>query len=314
MQTDNRSGQHRTRPLFRIFPGNIFMPHLDLDLLRGFTAVADEGSFAAAGLRTGRSQSAVTQQMQRLESLVGVSLFQKEGRSKLLTEQGRQLLRYAREMLALNDDALRSITDQALSGSLRIGAPHDIAETLLPPVLSHIARFAPELRLDINVARSPFLMDFLNRGELDLTISTRTDPAMHSVVLRTAPTLWICASQFVLQPRQPLPLILIDEPSIFRRLALQALDAHGIPWRLAYRSSSLIGIKAAIRAGLGITARTPEMMTPELRILGPSEDLPALPEVTYYLLMRPNSVNPQVRQVFDLIASRLGVSSTIPNR
>ncbi|MDQ7990693.1 MAG: LysR substrate-binding domain-containing protein [Candidatus Dactylopiibacterium sp.] len=283
--------------------------HLDLDLLRGFAAVADAGSFAAAGLRTGRSQSAVTQQMQRLESLVGVALFQKEGRAKQLTEQGRHLLRYAREMLALNDDALRAISERALSGSLRIGAPHDIAETLLPPVLSHIARFAPELRLEINVARSPFLVEHLDRGELDLTISTRTDPALRSVVLRTAPTLWICSAQFVPTPRQPLPLILIDEPSIFRRLALEALDAHGIAWRLAYRSSSLIGIKAAIRAGLGVTARTPEMMTAELRVLGASDGLPVLPEVTYYLLMRPNAVNPLVRQAFDLIAARLGASA-----
>jgi DNA-binding transcriptional LysR family regulator len=282
---------------------------LDLELLRSFVAVADAGSFAAAGVRTGRTQSAITQQMQKLEAQVGVSLLQKEGRNKLLTEQGRQLLRYARELLALNDDALRSISEHSLTGSLRIGAPHDIADTLLPPVLSHIARFAPELRLEINVARSPFLMDALNRGELDLTISTRHDPALHSVVLRTAPTLWICAAQFVPSPHQPLPLVLIDEPSIFRKLALEALDAQGIPWRVAYRSSSLIGIKAAIRAGLGVTARTPELMTPDLRILGPSEGLPSLPEVTYYLLMRSNALNPLVSQVFDLIVSRLGAQA-----
>ncbi|MEC5397424.1 LysR substrate-binding domain-containing protein [Uliginosibacterium sp. H1] len=281
------------------------LPTLDLELLRSFVAAADEGSFTSAGERVGLTQSAVTQQMQRLEAQVGVALFQREGRTKQLTDHGRQLLRYAREMLSLNDDAMRSLSDSALVGSLRIGAPHDIADTLLPPLLSHIARSSPNLKLEINVARSPHLMEALHRGELDMTISTREDPRLHGIVLRTLPTLWICASQFVHVPQQPLPLVLIDEPSIFRRLALEALDAQRVPWRLAYSSSSLIGIKAAIRAGLGVTARTLEMLTPDLRTLGPNEGLPPLPDVTYYLWIRKSTVNPLVRQAFDLIASRL---------
>ncbi|MFT4171095.1 MAG: LysR substrate-binding domain-containing protein [Rhodocyclaceae bacterium] len=277
---------------------------LELELLRGFVAIVDEGGFAAAGAFLGYSQSAITQQMQRLESQLGVPLFQREGRSKQLSDQGRQLLRYAREMLSLNDDAIRALADSSPSGSLRIGSPHDIADTLLPPMLSHIARAAPRLRLEINVGRSPHLMDALRRGDIDMTISTRTDPALEGIALRTSPTLWICSSQFIPSPQQPLPLILIDEPSIFRRLAIESLDAAGIPWRLAYRSSSLIGVKAAIRAGLGITARTMEMVEADMRTLGASDGLPPLPEVTYYLWIRPNTVNPVVRQAYELIASR----------
>lgn len=246
---------------------------LELDVLRAFLAIVDEGSFAAGAAHLGLTQSAVTQRMQRLESQLGVALFERDGRTKQLSEQGRQLLRYAREMLSLNDDAIRALADEGMSGSLRIGSPHDIADTLLPPMLSHIARSAPRLRLEINVGRSPHLMESLRRGELDMTISTRTDPNLQGIALRTSPTLWICSSQFIHTPQQPLPLILIDEPSIFRRLAIESLDAAGIPWRLAYRSSSLIGVKAAIRAGLGVTARTMEMVEPDMRTLGASDGM-----------------------------------------
>lgn len=280
-------------------------PTLDLELLRAFVAIDDHGTFAAAGAALGRSQATVTQQMQRLEHQAGCALFARQGRGKQLTEQGRNLLRYARDMLLLNDDALRSVADDNFSGSLRIGSPHDVADTLLPAMLSRIARSAPSLRLDIQVGRSPFLMEALHRGELDLTISTREDAGLDGFALRTSPTLWICSAQFSHDRRQPLPLVLIDEPSIFRRLALEALGRSRLPWRQAYSSSNLIGVKAAIRAGLGVTARSMEMLGADLRVLGEKDGLPKLPDVTYYLWMRRHAANPMVRQAFELLGSGL---------
>lgn len=273
----------------------------DLELLRSFVAVVDAGSFAAGGTRLGRTQSAVTQQIQRLELQAGLPLFQKEGRQKLLTDPGRQLLRYAREMLALNDEAVHTLADSGLRGSLRIGSPHDVADTLLPGLLGRIARSSPHLRLEINVGRSPHLMESLQRGELDMTISTREDRALEGILLHRSPTVWLSALQFKPSPREPLPLILIDEPSIFRRLALEALDRARVPWRLSYSSSNLIGVKAALLAGLGVTARSMELLGPELRVLGESDGLPRLPEVSYHLWVRPNTANPVARQAFELI-------------
>lgn len=280
---------------------------LDLELLRTFVAVVDHHSFAEAGQALARTQSSVTQHMQRLEQQVGVALLQKQGRQKTLTEPGRQLLRHARQMLALNDEALNALRDNSLSGVLRIGSPHDIADTILPPILSHIARSAPNLRLEIDVGRSPFLMDDLHRGKVDMIISTRTDPSLQGFALRTSPVWWICAAQYQHDPSQPLPLVLVDEPSIYRRIALQALEQADIAWRQAYLASNLIGIKAAVRAGLGITARSMEMVGPDMRVLGESDGLPRLPDVTYHLWVRPNAVNPIIRQAYGLIRSSLGL-------
>lgn len=280
---------------------------LDLELLRTFVAVADQASFGAAGRYLGRTQSSVTQHMQRLEQQIGVSLLQKQGRQKALTDAGRQLLQVARQMLTLNDDALDRLRDNSLSGMLRIGSPHDIADTILPPILSHIARSAPNLRLEIDVGRSPFLMEDLHRGKVDMIISTRTDPTLEGFALRTSPVWWICAAQYQYDPSQPLPLVLVDEPSIYRRIALEALEAHDIVWRQAYLASNLIGIKAAVRAGLGVTARSMEMVGPDMRVLGQSDGLPSLPDVTYYLWVRRNAVNPLVQRAYDLIRTSQGL-------
>jgi DNA-binding transcriptional LysR family regulator len=281
------------------------MRNLDLDLLRTLVAIADHETFSAAAEAVQRTQSAVTQQMQRLEEQLGLTLFERQGRGKQMTRHGKKLLEYARQLLTINDEALRMLGEGDLTGSLRIGAPHDVADTILPVLLSHIARSSPALRLEIHVGRSPFLMESLRRGEIDLTVSTREDNALEGIVLRTTPTIWVCSADFVYERGTPVPLVLADEPSLFRKLSLEALTHAGVPWRIAYLAPSLIGIKAALRGGLGITARSIDLLTADMRILGEIDGLPRLPDVTYYLWARPNAVNPVARHVFSMLKTAL---------
>lgn len=281
------------------------MNTLDLELLRSLVAIVGHESFGAAAIQLGRTQSAVTQQMQRLEEQIGQPLFEKRGRQKRLTEHGERLLVYARQMLAMNDEALRHLQQGRLEGTLRIGAPHDVADTMLPPLLAEVVRSSPKLQLDIHVGRSPFLMESLKRGEIDMAISNRLDAELEGVVLRTSPTVWLCGDGYVHDPTRPIPLIIADGPSIFRRLAQEALDAAGVAWLTRYTSSSLIGIRAALRAGLGVTARGVEQLDGGLRILGPMEGLPPLPDLVYRLYVRHRVINPLTRQVFDQIRTRL---------
>ena len=114
------------------------MNTLDLELLRALVAIHEQQSFAAAAQRLSKTQSAVTQQMHRLEDQIGHPLFEKQGRNKRLTLHGHKLLGYARRLLALNDEALRSMQHGDLEGALRIGSPHDVADTMLPPLLAQV--------------------------------------------------------------------------------------------------------------------------------------------------------------------------------
>lgn len=283
------------------------MSTLDLELLRALVAIEEHDSFAGAAVHLSKTQSAVTQQMQRLEDQIGHPLFEKQGRHKRLTPHGQKLLDYARHLLAINDEALRSLQQGNLEGVLRIGAPHDVADTMLPPLLAQVARASPLLQLDIHVGRSPFLMESLKRGEIDMTISNRNDATLEGVVLRTSPTVWLCSASYVHDRAKPVPLILVEGPSVFHRLAREALDAAGIRWSPSYTASSLIGIKAALRAGLGVTARGIELVGADLRVLGENDGLPRLPDVAYYLFIRKNVINPLTRKVFDMLKANLGL-------
>lgn len=273
--------------------------NLDLDLLRTFVAVADLNTFAAAAAAVCRTQSAVSQQMQRLEQLVGKELFARHGRNKLLTEHGIQLLGYARKILRFNDEACMSLMFSNLQGVLTLGASDESADTILPFLLNRISSVYPKLALDVSVKRNAFMVEMLNENKVDLVVTTHRPGQFDCLTLRTSPTHWYCASEYVLQKGEPVPLVLLDDPSPFRDMVLTALNEANIPWRLAYVASTLPAVRAAVKAGLGVTARPVEMMSPDLRVLGKSDGLPALPDTEYLLCHNSSSHNELAKVVFE---------------
>ncbi|CNH79857.1 virulence transcriptional regulator RovM [Yersinia pekkanenii] len=273
--------------------------NLDLDLLRTFVAVADLNTFASAAAAVCRTQSAVSQQMQRLEQLVGKELFARHGRNKLLTEHGLQLLGYARKILRFNDEACTSLMYSDIEGSFIIGASDDTADTLLPFLLNRVATLYPRLKIDVRIKRSPFIAEMLSKGEVDLAITTAKVDTHPHVILRTSPTLWYCSADYQFLPGESVPLVVMDEPSPFRDMATEYLTRAGIAWRIAYVASSLSAIRAAVRAGLGVTARPIEMMSPDLRVLGETEGLPRLPETHYALCKDSQCGNELALAIFD---------------
>ena len=273
--------------------------NLDLDLLRTFVAVADLNTFAAAAAAVCRTQSAVSQQMQRLEQLVGKELFARHGRNKLLTEHGIQLLGYARKILRFNDEACMSLMFSNLQGVLTLGASDESADTILPFLLNRISSVYPKLALDVSVKRNAFMVEMLKENKVDLVVTTHRPGQFDCLTLRTSPTHWYCAAEYVLQKGEPVPLVLLDDPSPFRDMVLTALNEANIPWRLAYVASTLPAVRAAVKAGLGVTARPVEMMSPDLRVLGKSDGLPALPDTEYLLCHNSSSHNELAKVVFE---------------
>lgn len=273
--------------------------NLDLDLLRTFVAVADLNTFAAAAAAVCRTQSAVSQQMQRLEQLVGKELFARHGRNKLLTEHGIQLLGYARKILRFNDEACMSLMFSNLQGVLTLGASDESADTILPFLLNRISSVYPKLALDVSVKRNAFMIEMLKENEVDLVVTTHRPGQFNCLTLRTSPTHWYCAAEYVLQQGEPVPLVLLDDPSPFRDMVLAALNEANIPWRLAYVASTVPAVRAAVKAGLGVTARPVEMMSPDLRVLGKSDGLPSLPDTEYLLCHNTSSNNELAKVVFE---------------
>jgi DNA-binding transcriptional LysR family regulator len=290
---------------------------LELGLLRTLVAIADRDTFALAADHVHRTQSAVTQQMARLEEQLGVALFHKVGRSKRLSEHGVRLLDYARRLLALNEEALQAIAVPELSGPLRIGSTYDAAEFMLPPLLARFSQLYPEVRIEVHAARSAHLMSALERGEIEIGLVATpvgmVAPAGPRVRLRTSPMVWMAAADYIHDRAQPVPLVLPSEPSGYRATAVAVLDAHGISWRIRHVSTSLAfgGLRATVRTGLGVTVRTIEMLGPELRVVSEAEGLPPLPNICHDLYLSDERASPPARRLFESLAE-VGVRQAVP--
>jgi len=256
--------------------------NLDMDVLRTLLTAQQLGSFSRAAGRIGRSQSAVSQQIRKLEQQVGEPLFQKQGRGLALTDAGELILAYARRIIDLNDEAVAAVRGRVAEGQVRFGLPADFAETWLPKALGRFKRTHPAVRIEAVVDRNRRLLERLDKGELDLVLSIGSGTRSDATMLAPLQPVWIGAasSQQGWMPGEPIPLAMYEPPCFFRQRALAALDAAGLPWRIAFTSPSLHGLWAAVEAGLGVTLRTAVGLPATLRVLDdqlPTVAEPALP-------------------------------------
>ncbi|WP_294646257.1 LysR substrate-binding domain-containing protein [uncultured Aureimonas sp.] len=264
-------------------------PNLDIDTLRTFVLGFELGSFARAADRVGRSQSAVSAQLRKLEEQVGQPLVIKSGRGLALTGAGERLLSYARRILDLNDEAVNCLRRSELAGRVRLGLPQHFAEAWLPEVLGRFARVNSKAMVEIVVEKVHALVEKTRQGELDLSLAWGASvDAPHRTLIAEVPTVWIGRQNWRLglaDHGEPVPLVAFGSPCSFRDPAISALDQAGLPWRIAVSSPSLSGLWAAASAGLGITMRTRIGLPPGLVALDPVETgLPALPSVSLTLV------------------------------
>jgi DNA-binding transcriptional LysR family regulator len=284
-------------------------PLLELDLLTTLVAIADLGGFAKAGVRVGRTQSAVSLQMQRLEELAGRPLFSRRGRVQTLTEAGQTLVHYARRMLALNEEALGTLGNAAAGGTVRLGTAQDLAEAWLPPILGEFAAQYPMVRLECRVDRSAPLIQAVREGQVDLALTMHGQHA-GATVLGELPLAWIGLRRQAARSRStltegPLPLVMLNPPCDFRDRALAALDQAGIPWRIAFSSLSVSALWAAVRAGLGVTVRTRVGLPTDLAVLPPGPRLPKLPSTQVALHTAPGDAPGAATRLAAMLAADL---------
>ena len=164
---------------------------LDLDQLQTFIAIADSGSFTRAAEEVHRTQSAVSMQMRRLEERLGKALFEKEGRTNRLTEEGERLLTYARRLIRLNRETLAAFDDASLEGQIRIGTPDDYADRFLPEIVARFARSNPRVELSVICEPTVNLIDQIRRGQLDIAIVTHSSGSRRTISAVPFEPLWV---------------------------------------------------------------------------------------------------------------------------
>ncbi|WP_415873004.1 LysR substrate-binding domain-containing protein [Burkholderia ubonensis] len=310
-------------------------PNFDIAALRSLVAGMDLGSFAKAADRVARSSSAVSAQIRKLEEQAGTPLFVKSGRGLALTDAGDAMLRYARRMIELNDEAAAAVRGVSLDGWVRIGLQEDFGEAILPGVLGRFARAHPKVRIEARVAHNAELLERLDANQLDLAL-VWGDPASAAFVARTGidseeiarvPMRWIGAAgsgaagvgaagdgdagePSVRLPDEPLPLVVFDRPCRFFGAATDALDRAGVPWRVAFTTPSLAGLWAAASAGLGLTVRSHYGLPASVRLLDAAPlGLPELPSVPLMLLRRASSATPTVDRLARIMTQAVSGAS-----
>lgn len=279
-------------------------PVLDLDLLRSFVTVADMGGFTRAGERLGRTQSAVSLQIKRLEGLIGHELFSRGPRHFELTREGKRLLPHARQMLRMNDAAIADMVEPEIAGLVRLGVPEDFATIHLPAVLADFVDAHPRVELEVTCDLTLNLEHGFREGKFDLVLVKREpEVAIDGIRVWREPLIWVARDRFSVPAEGPLPLIASPEPCVYRHRAIAALEATGRPWRCAYTSTSLAGTQAAVRAGLGV-AVLPREMCPESVVPITGDVLPILDDTEIALIEAPGA-NPSSHRFAEHIAGAL---------
>ncbi len=270
------------------------IPNLDLDLLKTFIAIADTGSFTRAADDVGRTQSAVSMQIKRLEEVVSRPIFQRDGRQNRLTIDGEKLLDYARRMVKLNDEAVMAFTKPELTGTVRFGTPDDYADGFLPEILARFARTHPLVQGDVECRNTEQLVQLIKRGELDASLITTASGDAATEAVRSESLVWVVSQRHCPHLQPVLPVAIAQAGCTWRRLTLAKLEELGRPYRIAYASNNSNAVNAAVLSGLAIGVVPQICVRPAMRVLTEDEGFPPVGEFNIGLVRSPGKTSSPV--------------------
>jgi len=259
----------------------------DLELLRTFVSVIDSGGFTKAGERVNRTQSTVSQQIHKLEAQLGRPLLLRQRASKHveLTEDGERLIGYARRLVSLALEAHSVLCGSDGAGVVKLGVPEDFDVQRLMTLLSGFAHAHPHIRLDTVNGLSVELHARLESKDIDLALVKRERSPRQDGALANWPEQvnWVVGRD-VLTLDDPVPLVVYPQGCIYRNRIVHALEASGRRWRVAFASQSLVGIQAAVSAGLGISLLPASAMRDDHRLLREEEGFAPVPPTELALI------------------------------
>lgn len=257
------------------------MKNLPTDLLRAFVAVIEEGGFTAAAERLGRTQPAVSQQIRKLETLLDRPLLNRDSPKPELTIAGETLINFARQILALNDEAVNTFAHPPVSGRIRFGIPSEFAITLLPKIVSRFARAYPDVTLEVTCDLSRNLVAEAQQHRYDLVLvlhdnisAAKSRRIEHFV--RHDQLVWVSGSGSRAHSQETLPLVAAPSGCIYRARALKRLGEAKRRCRIVYTIPDLTGIQAAIEEGIGVTVLARSTVPAGMVILDRGAGLPDL--------------------------------------
>ncbi|MDQ6432663.1 LysR family transcriptional regulator [Mesorhizobium sp. LHD-90] len=268
--------------------------NLDSDLLRAFVAVAETGNVTKAADQMGRTQSAVSMQIRRLEDMVGDALFRRGSRGVWLTRKGEDLIGNARRIVALLDETAASLRTAPLDGPVRIGIPEEYGETVVARALGAFAKLHPRVEITVRFATSGAQVAALNAGELDLAVVFEWEDFCDGELLMVDPTVWVTSALHLRHEERPLPVAIYPHLGWCRDFALKSLERGGIAYRIAYMSDTSGGLRLATLSGLAVAPISRSNIPAGCRELTVAEGFGAIDAARVVLRRNPGASGPTV--------------------
>ncbi|MFT6269227.1 MAG: DNA-binding transcriptional LysR family regulator [Alphaproteobacteria bacterium] len=296
------------------------MKQLSLAVLRTLVTIVEVGNFNRAGELLGRSQPAISLQIKKLEGQVNRRLFTKVGQSYQINNEGKWLYNKAKQMLAINDDIFRELSNETLRGRMRLGIPSEFASALLPSIVGEFSQRYPDVSLDVTSALSKHLLASSQTKQFDLILALMqshvppnnlrnsnvdgSNEHTNVEIIREDDLIWVGDPNRSL-PRDSLPLVLAPDGCVYRSRVIAELKQQTQPWKITYTNPDFYGLMAAIKQGLGITALARSIVPDELEIIR-DKRLPKLGRINICLINQ-DTQHPQVSQTLSTyIKARIG--------
>lgn len=276
---------------------------IDTITLKCFLAVVKTGSFTQAAEVVGRTQSAISQQIAKLELMLGKRLLVR-GKTFSLTYEGDIFLGYARQIFALHCEAIDRFKQPELEGELRFGLPENFASVFLSEILADFSRLHPRILLNIECDLTLNLFNRFKEKEFDLVLVKMNSPEdfPHGLDVWSEPLKWIGDSK-IIDKNKPIPMVLSPKPCVYRSAAIKALEDAGYPWRLVFSSPSYAGVIAAVKAGMGITVSPYSMIPNDIDVID-NKLLPIL-QNTHVSLLKHRSDNSIINALEGFVLRKL---------
>ena len=284
---------------------------LDGGLLKVFVAIIECQGFSAAAERLHKTQSTVSQSLQRLEEIVGTPLIRRTSRSIGLTPSGETFLIYARQILKLHLEAVSAAQLPNKQVCIHLGMPEDYAEYCLGGMLKDFQAQFAQVRPDICCEMSTALVARLHRGELDLVLGVEHAGLQPGEYLCDEPLVWVAAPSWSCVGRQSVPLAVYAEGCAFRANAVQALAEAGRSWQVVYTSQSPRGIAIAIEQGLSVGVMARRLVPAGWQILDEQRGFPPIASARLMLWRSSGCQVPEVEALVEILQRQLGRSGHV---
>jgi DNA-binding transcriptional LysR family regulator len=274
--------------------------NLDLGTLRSFVTIAETGSMTRAASRLFMTQSAISMQIKRLENSLGLSVFERSAQGMSPTTEGEQLLNFANQMLALNDEAMGRLTSADYEGQIRLGAPGDVIYPHIPGILKEFNRDYPRVQIRFSSSQTVTLRSEFEQGLHDVVLTTEKTPGQGGKVISTQSLVWVGARDGSAWKKRPLPLGFAKHCA-FRNGVTRTLDEAGIKWIDIVASLDAGASEAMTSADLCVYAGLESDKSSSRDAIDHGGQLPELPEYSIVLYGADNLDNQIARTLVEYL-------------